>query len=130
MTLEAAFAGPEADYKNKMLIHVFGHLHPEWERVYPIEIMFAHGYFHDIVIIDMKVAADDSPWLATHVIDLVGGHERQSRDWRQGSKGWYVRNMKIENGQIYSFVGTYRVRKNGSPVFKGRVIRRKLKEIK
>lgn len=131
MSLADAFASSDAEYKNKLLIHTFGHLHPEWEKVYPIKITFTHGYYRDITIIDMEIDVDDSPWLATHVHHLVAGHARRSRNWRRPTKGgWYVRNMRIENGRVYSFVGTYRVRSNGSPVFKGRVVRRKFKEMK
>lgn len=130
MSLADAFAPSDAAYKNKVLIATFGHLHPEWEKVYPIAVTFTHAYYSESVIIDMETTVEDSPWFADHVHDLISPHPHKPRDWKKESRGWYVRNMRIEQGKIYTFVGTYRVRSNGSPVFKGKVVRRKLKEMK
>lgn len=126
MSLADAFASSDARHKNKVLIHTFGHLHPEWEKEYPIVITFTHAYYNEFVVIDMETTVEDSPWFAEHVLDLVGGHVRRGCDAKGRPDHWYVRNMRMVQGRIYSFVGTYRVRKNGSPVFTGKVIARKL----
>ena len=129
MSLADAFASSDANHKNKVLISMFGHLHPEWEKEYPIVVTFTHAYYNGFVIIDMETEVEDSPWFAGHVNDLVGGHVRRSAKGR-GDQHWYVRNMRLVQGRIYSFIGTYRVRKNGRPVFTGKVVARTLNTIK
>lgn len=108
MSLADAFAPVEQAHKNAVIQATFGHLHPEHMREYPGTLVFSiNQYGGDVSVIKSEFKdVDDSPWYYDHMYEFA---------WKQ-----YDRKDR-HPGHVYRFEGTYRVRKNGTPVFKGKV---------
>jgi len=105
--MEAAFAPATEKYRAEVLGATFGHLAPRPQEKYSGEIVFTHAEYGDSVVIRSTIEIDDSPWFYEDLHDFVA----QDRICR----------VKIENGSVYRFVGTYTKFKNGNCRFSGKV---------
>jgi hypothetical protein len=90
----------EAHQAAQVQFETWGHLGPELGRAYPIEVLFCHGEYGDLTVIDLDSGElDGGPWLYEDV-----------HDW--------LCDLETERGRIYRFAGTYR--KGGRwPGFRG-----------
>jgi hypothetical protein len=104
MSLADAFAPAEARYKAEVMANTWGHLYPEPRKKYPGYVIFAHGAFGDMVVIQNEFDdLPDSPWFFEDLRALVMKYE-------------------TEAGKIYKFDGYYMKYKNGNHAFCGRTM--------
>lgn len=77
----------------------WGHLKPDWDKKYPIVILFAKSAYDSvgITLIDSTVPEDlpSSPWLYEDMNEFIQSDTMYSR---------------LKEGKIYEFVGTYHKR--------------------
>lgn len=87
----------------QVLAETWGHLAPTPKQDYAGTIVFAHGIYGDVTIVDVDFAGlPDSPWLFEGVHSFIDAHG-------------------TEPGTIYRFTGTYRRTRKGNHRFTGAV---------
>lgn len=106
--LADALQSGENAYKEKVMVHVWGHLHPEWRKKYYGTILFVFGDYGDIIPIKAVFGGlPHSPWFFDDMMEFI------------------VNKCKKE-GTIYKFTGFYIKFKNGRCRFTGETKRVKL----
>lgn len=99
-----AFAEHEARFKAAVMRDTWGHLDAS-PGVYDGYIVFTHGTYGDIVVIDNHFEGlSDSPWLYDHIYDKVNK---------------FVDTGRTERGRVYRFDGVYIRQKNGGHRWRG-----------
>lgn len=82
--------------KQKIMQDTFGHLAPKKGRSYKGFMIYAHGEYGEIVLLDAKFKGlSDSPWLFDAMQDYIGGHCKDC-----GVYKWEGRCTKIDESSI------------------------------
>jgi hypothetical protein len=111
MSLASAFAEVEA-YNRALVEHqTWGHLAPKPKVIYPGYVVFTHGCFGDITVIESEFGElPDSPWFYRALHEYVGDFIVPPRK----------NEMKMRGG-IWRFDGYCKMFKNGRIKFSGKV---------
>lgn len=100
-----AMAPAKAECAAKVMFATWGHLEPRRGTSYAGFMLFSYSAYGDITLIEAKWdGLGDSPGLFADMQDYIGQMEEH----------W-------ESGQVFKFTGTYRRRKNGNGLFRGKV---------
>lgn len=106
MSLADAFAPAMRDHQERVLIETWGHLAPEKGRVYTGWVVFTHGTFGDITVIDFSLEdLQSSPWFHSDLHDFIGTQ---------------IDKKGISAGQVWRWDGTFKVQKNGRSRWTGK----------
>jgi hypothetical protein len=96
-----AMAPWEADYKEKVMQHTWGHLAPDKGKSYQGEILFALGEYGDFVPLRVRFNdLDDSPWFFQDMMELIAEEAKEPGIYR--FKGEYRNHEFIGNSEIVS----------------------------
>jgi len=118
--LADAFIPAERDFKNKVMSMTWGHLHPEYRKVYKGYILFTHGAYGDITPIKCEFKdLPDSPWFFQEMEDFLYSKCVESSHFYRGN--FRTTKGKVKVGQIARFDGTYVKFKNDGYRFSGKV---------
>jgi hypothetical protein len=108
--MERAFAPAIEKYRAEVMADTWGHLGPEPRRAYRGSLVFVTSeYGGDRTIVRTNFPdLPDSPWFYEDM-----------NEWMFTDK-----LLKLREGGVYEFTGTYTKRKNGTFHFKGRIVER------
>ena len=114
--MERAFGTHEALYRAQVLAATWGHLEPKRNRYYDCTVVFCMTECGDYEVIRSDFGPDlgGSPGLQSDLTDFavneIDRWEANHKDKEDGARG-----------RIFKFVGTYVRKRNGEPVWEGRV---------
>lgn len=100
--MATVMAEGERVYQRGIIHDTFGHLAPEPDRVYTGYILFTHGCYGDLTVIDWKFAdaqgeLESSPWIYEDIQRVVG--DMVLPPWETA--------CQLPEGRVYRFNGTY-----------------------
>jgi hypothetical protein len=111
MSLASVAASIDAHNRRIVEHQTWGHLAPKPQTIYPGFILFTHGCYGDITVIQSEFEGlDDSPWYYRALHDYVGDFIVPPRQ-----------NTTKMAGGIWRFDGTCRMFKNGRIKFSGKI---------
>lgn len=101
--LENIFSLHDSKYRNHILADTWGHLDAEIDRVYTGWIVYTHGCYGDLTIINWEFEdLPDNPWIYEEIQAFIA-------------------DMENDACTIYRFIGTYVREKDGNALFDGMI---------
>ncbi len=108
MSMSEYFAPAEKRYRDEVISATFGHLAPEFGRMYTGFIIFTEGEYGHITIIQCHFKdLNDSPWFFENMNDFIEKHLAKPGAVRRFDGTYHARFIKSRDIIAGTFVGRF-----------------------